>query len=47
MAEGAFLIISGFYEADIADIQSVAESLGLKKEAQLSKNQWASVVFKS
>jgi len=47
MAEGASLIISGFYEADIADIQSVAESLGLKKEAQLSKNQWASVVFKS
>jgi hypothetical protein len=25
----------------------LAESLGLKKVAQLSKNQWASVVFKS
>lgn len=47
MAEGASLIISGFYEADIADIQVLAESLGLKKVAQLSKNQWASVVFKS
>lgn len=47
MAEGASLIISGFYEADIADIQAVAESVGLKKVAQLSKNQWASVVFKS
>jgi ribosomal protein L11 methyltransferase len=47
MAEGASLIISGFYEADIADIQVLAESLGLKKVAQLNKNQWASVVFKS
>ncbi len=47
MAEGASLVISGFYEADIADIQAVAESVGLKKVAQLSKNQWASVVFKS
>ena len=47
MTEGASLVISGFYEADIADIQEVAESVGLKKVAQLSKNQWASVVFKS
>lgn len=47
MTEGASLVISGFYEADIADIQAVAESVGLKKVAQLSKNQWASVVFKS
>jgi ribosomal protein L11 methyltransferase len=46
MAAGASLVISGFYEADIADIQAVAESVGLKKVAQLSKNQWASVVFK-
>lgn len=47
MKAGASLIISGFYEADIADIQAVAESVGLKKVAQLSKNQWASVVFNS
>jgi ribosomal protein L11 methyltransferase len=45
MAAGASLVISGFYETDIADIQAVAESVGLKKVAQLSKNQWASVVF--
>ena len=30
-----------------ADIKAVAESHGLKKVAHLSKNQWASVVFKS
>ncbi|CAH0996826.1 Ribosomal protein L11 methyltransferase [Emticicia aquatica] len=47
MTEGASLVISGFYETDITDIQAVAESVGLKKVAQLSKNQWASVVFKS
>lgn len=47
MKAGASLVISGFYEADIADIQVVAESAGLKKVAQLSKNQWASVVFNS
>lgn len=47
MKAGASLVISGFYEADIADIQAIAESVGLKKVAQLSKNQWASVVFNS
>ena len=47
MAAGGALVISGFYESDIADIQAVAESVGLKKTAQLSKNQWASVVFNS
>ncbi len=47
MAAGGALVISGFYESDIADIQAVAESVGLKITAQLSKNQWASVVFNS
>lgn len=45
MQHGAVLVISGFYESDIVDIQTLAESVGLKKVAQLSKNQWASVVF--
>ncbi len=46
MAPGAELVVSGFYEKDIADIEKVAESVGLKKIAQLSKNNWAAVVFK-
>ncbi|RYU95015.1 50S ribosomal protein L11 methyltransferase [Emticicia agri] len=46
LKEGGELIVSGFYEKDIADIQTVAESVGLKKVAQLSKNNWAAVVFK-
>jgi len=46
MAPGAELIVSGFYEKDITDIEKVAESVGLKKMAQLGKNNWAAVVFK-
>ncbi|MBA4853701.1 50S ribosomal protein L11 methyltransferase [Emticicia sp. BO119] len=46
LKQGGELIVSGFYEKDIADIQTVAESVGLKKVAQLSKNNWAAVVFK-
>ncbi|RFS17289.1 50S ribosomal protein L11 methyltransferase [Emticicia sp. C21] len=46
LQKGGDLIVSGFYEKDIADIQTVAESVGLKKVAQLSKNNWAAVVFK-
>ena len=46
LQKGGELIVSGFYEKDIADIQTVAESVGLKKVAQLSKNNWAAVVFK-
>ncbi len=46
LKKGGDLIVSGFYEKDIADIQTVAESVGLKKIAQLSKNNWAAVVFK-
>ena len=46
LRKGGELIVSGFYEKDIADIQAVAESVGLKKVAHLSKNDWAAVVFK-
>jgi ribosomal protein L11 methyltransferase len=47
LQKGGELVVSGFYEKDIADIQTVAESVGLKKVAQLSKNNWAAVVFNS
>jgi len=46
LKQGGDLVISGFYENDIADIQAVAEAAGLKKIAQLSKNNWAAIVFK-
>lgn len=47
MKPNGWLIVSGFYEKDIADIQAVAEGVGLQKITQLSKNQWAAVVFKN
>lgn len=41
-----YLLVSGFYEHDIADIAAVAEAQGLKKVKQISKNNWAAVVFR-
>lgn len=45
MKDDATLVVSGFYENDMADIQEVAERSGLKKLTHLSKNNWAAVVF--
>jgi ribosomal protein L11 methyltransferase len=41
-----YLLLSGFYEHDITDIQQKAEDNGLKKIKHISKNNWAAVVFK-
>ena len=46
LAAGGVLVVSGFYEHDIADIQQVAEEAQLEKVKHLHKNQWAAVVFK-
>ncbi len=43
--DGGYLIVSGFYETDVADIQEIAGQSGLKKLRSLSKNNWAAVVF--
>lgn len=47
MKADAHLLLSGFYESDIADIAEICEKQGLKKIAQKGKNNWAAVVFKS
>lgn len=39
------LAVSGFYEHDIADIEKVANEVGLVKTGGTSKNNWASVIF--
>lgn len=39
------LAVSGFYEHDIADIETVANEVGLVKIGGTSKNNWASVIF--
>lgn len=46
MSPNGILIVSGFYQNDIAEIEAVAESVGLKKTNESVKNQWASVVFR-
>ncbi len=43
---GEYLLVSGFYEQDIPDIRTVAEAAGFKKVKQISKNNWAAVVFR-
>jgi ribosomal protein L11 methyltransferase len=40
------IVFSGFYNTDIADIESVASGLGLKLVATLSDNNWAVTHFK-
>jgi len=47
MATGAFLILSGFYTADIPMLTEKAEFLGLTLESQRQDNDWACLVFRS
>jgi ribosomal protein L11 methyltransferase len=47
MAQSGILIMSGFYQNDIAEIEAVATSVGLIKITESVKNQWASVVFRA
>jgi ribosomal protein L11 methyltransferase len=42
---GGWLITSGFYETDQADIEKCAFENGLKKLRSNTRNQWATVVF--
>lgn len=42
---GGFLLLSGFYEADIPDLVAAASEEGLEKKSQHIKNDWACVVL--
>ncbi|TLU97866.1 50S ribosomal protein L11 methyltransferase [Dyadobacter luticola] len=42
---GGWLVTSGFYETDQADIEACASQNGLKKLRSNTRNQWACVVF--
>ena len=42
---GGTLIMSGFYTEDIPDIKAKAESLGLKDNGFISKNNWVAYTF--
>ncbi len=45
LKNGGWLVTSGFYETDQADIERCAEENGLKKLRSNTRNQWATVVF--
>ncbi|TDB68964.1 50S ribosomal protein L11 methyltransferase [Arundinibacter roseus] len=44
---GGWLVVSGFYETDAPDIIQCTEKEGLIFERMNTRNQWATVVFKS
>jgi ribosomal protein L11 methyltransferase len=46
LPEGGFLLLSGFYEKDITDIEKLALAQGLSKSGQRLKQSWASLVLK-
>jgi ribosomal protein L11 methyltransferase len=46
LPEGGFLLLSGFYEKDLADIEHLAIAQGLSKYGQRLKQTWASLVLK-
>jgi ribosomal protein L11 methyltransferase len=47
MAPGAYLILSGFYTADIPMLTEKAQSIGMKLTNQDEDNDWACLVFKN
>jgi ribosomal protein L11 methyltransferase len=42
---GGYLLLSGFYDHDIPDIEESATSFGLSKTDQKVKDKWSAVVF--
>ncbi len=42
---GGKLLLSGFYEKDLIEIEAVCEKTGMKKERFMSKKDWTAVVF--
>ena len=47
MADGSYLILSGFYEEDIPILLDKAEELGLQEIERHTDNNWACLVLKS
>jgi len=47
LKENGYLVLSGFYEKDIEDLQLVTNTFGLKLESKsVSENDWTVLVFK-
>ncbi len=47
MADGSYLILSGFYEEDIPILLTKAEEMGLQEVERHTDNNWACLVLKS
>ncbi|SFC15127.1 ribosomal protein L11 methyltransferase [Flexibacter flexilis DSM 6793] len=45
LTKGGVLLLSGFYEHDIADIAAVAASVGLTEQSRKIRDQWSAVWF--
>jgi ribosomal protein L11 methyltransferase len=41
-----FLLLSGFYNEDVNDLENLCNKCGLKLKKQTSKNKWAALTFK-
>ena len=46
LRRGGMLITSGFFTSDVPEVVEKAEALGLQPERQLSKNDWAVILFR-
>lgn len=46
LQKGGDLVISGFYESDVAALQQHAESLGMRLEQQKSRQGWCALHFR-
>lgn len=47
LQKGGDLVISGFYESDVAALQQHAESLGMRLEQQKSRQGWCALRFRN
>jgi ribosomal protein L11 methyltransferase len=46
LAEGGNLLLSGFYESDVAELEQRALEFALRKEFQDTRNNWATIALK-
>lgn len=46
MVDGGHLLLSGFYEQDIADLEAAANKLGLELEQSITRNDWAALILR-
>ena len=45
MKRGAFIVVSGFYEADLPDVLKLAEELGLVFREKRVRNNWTAALL--